>query len=286
MTVGESFFERIKKTRFDHLYDLPDCRAYYQTLAPLDYQNPAHTVPIARAALEEISRLRNVRAPWVVDFACGYGIVSALLRYDVDMHTVIARYSTEELTNADTQLLIDGDRQWYAARRRAGTQTRVAAIDISAKALEYGRRVGLYDKTFQENLEMDDPSPGLSDFLPDISLIIDTGAYGYIGETSFRRLLDAAGAPLPWIVTSPARVADSGPSLEVMQKVGLVVEQVPLPPFRHRRFSGHEEKEHAIAELKRKGIDPSGLEDTGFYFANVYIGRPRDECGTPLGELI
>ena len=53
MAAGESFFKRVKKARFDHVYNLPDCRAYYQAVAPLDYQNPAHAVPIARAALAE-----------------------------------------------------------------------------------------------------------------------------------------------------------------------------------------------------------------------------------------
>ena len=287
MAAGESFFKRVKKARFDHVYNLPDCRAYYQAVAPLDYQNPAHAVPIARAALAEISRLRNLQAPWVLDFACGYGITSALLRYHVDMRTIVARYSGKELTNLDAAPLIAKDRKWYATRKRRTLQPQIAGMDISMNALDYGLRVGLYDKTFADNLEVNDPSPELIDFLPNVSLILDTGACGgYIGEKSFSRLLRAAGPPLPWITTSPTRVADYGPSLEVMKKVGLVVEQVPIAPFRHRRFADQKEKERAIAELKRKGVDPTGLEDTGFFFAEAYVIRPPDECDIPLAELI
>ena len=283
---GENFFARIKKTRFDHLYDLPDCCAYYQALAPLDYQNPTHSVPIARAALTEISRLRRLTAPWVLDLACGYGAASALLRFNVDLHSIVTRYSATDLADLDSTSVIARDRAWYATHGRHGMQTRIAGMDVSRRALQYGLRVGLYDRTFADNLEANDPGPKLSRFAPQVSLILDTGAYGYIGARTFQRLLQAAGNPLPWIVTSPARVAECEPSFNVFEQAGLVLEQAPIEPFRHRRFASVDEQDAALSELLRKGISTSGLEDTGFYFAEAYIARPPNEAHTPLSELV
>ena len=282
----ENFFGRIKKTRFDHLYDLPDCRAYYQALAPLDYQNPMHAVPIARAALTEISRIRGLTKPWVLDLACGYGAAAALLRFYVDMHSILTRYSTRGLTDSDSTSVIANDRAWYATRVRYDMDTRIAGMDISRRALQYGLHVGLYDKTFADNLEANDPGPELSRFAPQISLILDTGAYGYIGARTFQRLLQAAGSSPPWIVTSPTRVAECGPSFNVIEQAGLVLERAPIEPFRHRRFASVDEQGAALSELHRKGIDTQGLEDTGFYFAEAYIARPPEEQHTALGELV
>ena len=288
LNSGENFFARIKKTRFDHLYDLPDCRAYYQALAPLDYQNPMHAVPIAQAALTEVCQIRHHTVmPWVLDLACGYGAASALLRFDIDMHSIVARYSATNSADLDSPSVIADDRKWYATRdRRHGMQIRIAGMDISANALHYGLRVGLYDRTFADNLEANEPSPELRRFAPQISLILDTGAYGYIGARTFQRLLQAAGNLLPWIVTSPTRVAESGPSFNVIEQAGLVLERLPIEPFRHRRFASAEEQDAALSELVRKNIDISGFEDTGFYFAEAYIARPPDEQHTPLSELV
>ena len=283
---SDDFFTRIKKTRFDHLYDLPDCRAYYQALAPLEYQNPMHAVPIARAALTEISRLRRLTKPWVLDLACGYGVASALLRFVVDMHSIVERYCAREPVDSDSRSVIAEDRAWYATHDRHCMQNRIAGMDISRSALRYGLSVGIYDRTFADNLEVNDPSSELSRFAPKVSLILDTGAYGYIGPRTFQRLLQAAGRPLPWIVTSPTRVADCEPSFAVIEQAGLVLERAPIEPFRHRRFASFDEQTAALSELIRKGLDASGLEDTGFYFSEAYIARPPDEAHTPLTELL
>lgn len=277
METGDPFFARIKKTRFDDLYDRADCGDYYRALGPLDYQIPAHVVPVVAGAIEQLSHIRALDIPQVLDVACGYGIASALLRHDVSMHEILHRYSAPELEQAGVDSLIAKDHAWYRACRRPGRQPRVVGLDVSANALEYATRVGLCDETFSDNLELDDPGPGLRAELRAVDLVMEMGGIGYIGSRTFQRILDAAGDPLPWVVIAPTRVSDNEPTLQLLQSYGLAIERTPNSPFKHRRFTGDDERESAIAEVQRKGFDTTGHEDTGFYFADAYVARPAKE---------
>ncbi|MGI9336569.1 MAG: hypothetical protein ACR2RL_25745 [Gammaproteobacteria bacterium] len=278
MDTGAQFFARIKKTRFDRLYDRPDCRDYYRALSPLEYQIPAHVVPTVGRAIEQLSHIRRIDTPRVLDVACGYGIAGALLRHDVTMSAVLERYFAPELKDADVDTLISDDHAWFRARRRPARQPHITGLDISANALDYAVRAGLCDRSFTDNLERDDPSSDLRTALGEIALVMETGGLGYIGASTFRRILDAAGEPLPWVVIAPTRVCDSEPTLRLLQSYGLVVERTSNSPFRHRRFAGEDEREHAIAEIRRKGMDPNAYEQSGYYFAQAYLARPADEC--------
>ncbi|MGI9302305.1 MAG: hypothetical protein ACR2RB_06305 [Gammaproteobacteria bacterium] len=278
METGNSFFTRIKKTRFERLYDQPDCRDYYRALSPLDYQIPTHVVPIARSVIEQLSRMRGLDVPRVLDVACGYGVAGALLRHNVTMREIFDRCIAPELEHADVDAVIAQDRAWYRTRRRAGCLLHISGLDVSASALDYAARVGLCDAVFTDNLEQDDANPALRSELGKVDLVIEMGGIGYIGTATFQRILDAARESLPWLVVAPTRVSDNEPTLRMLQSYGLVLERTPNSPFRHRRFTGDDERTSAIEEVRRKGLDPDGYERSGYYFADAYLARPAGEC--------
>jgi hypothetical protein len=57
--------------------------------------------------------------------------------------------------------------------------------------------------------------------------------------------------------------------------------------FVQRRFQDEDEANQVLDILKRKGVDPTGLESEGLLFAELFVSRPREEAeAIPLDELV
>ena len=76
------------KANFDDIYDQPDPRAYFRTLAPLDYQIPQQARPVIERVHAAAGADRTI-----LDVCCSYGINAALLRFDLDIADLAARYT-------------------------------------------------------------------------------------------------------------------------------------------------------------------------------------------------
>ena len=72
------------KANMDHIYDLPDPRAYFRELRKLGYAIPDAAKPVVQKL---ISRLRHQRNDMVhvLDLGCSYGVNAALLKHDLSM---------------------------------------------------------------------------------------------------------------------------------------------------------------------------------------------------------
>ena len=84
-------------TRFDDIYNLPDCRAYYHAMHESNFQNAHFAVPNFRAAASALKQTRALDNLAVLDFASGYGIGSLLLRHDISLRDVLDRYQDPEI---------------------------------------------------------------------------------------------------------------------------------------------------------------------------------------------
>lgn len=270
-------------TVFDETYNRPDARAYYRMLWQLGYRNHANAVPVFRALLDEITQLRGLTAPHVFDFASSYGIVTALMKHEISAQDFLGRYSDRALDGFDAAGMVAADRTWLDGKPRHAPAARFSALDVAGNAVTYGKAIGLFEQGFVEDLQSNNPSRALTFCLADVDLIVECGSVAHLIPRALDRILHAA-KKRPWIVMSPVRGNERAETFAVMRAHGLVVENLGLPPFVHRRFKTADEQARAIAIAQAAGHDTSDFEDTGAFFAQIYLARPRDEA-FPLSGL-
>ncbi len=276
------------KASFDHVYDLPDPRGYFRALGALDYRAPPHGRRLYPTHLREIPADRPSA---VLDLCCSYGVNAALLRHDLTLEDLYARYAFPELSELPADELAEDDRAFYAAHRRASPPAFVGA-DAATNAVAYALRAGLLRAGFGENFEAAEPSEAFEDAVGDVGLVTVTGGVGYVWTSTFDRVLRAvtrarADGGAPWIATLPARIVDYGPLSELFSRYGLVTEKLSSRTFPQRRFADAAEREHVLRTLAAMGLDPSGKEREGYYHADLYLSRPAEQAAeTTVDELL
>lgn len=274
------------KADFDEIYDAPDPRAYARTLSALDYQIPEHARPVF-SRLAGVLAERGAGPVSVVDLCCSYGINAALLRCELTLDDLFEHYGGSDVAALSGEELAAADRRYFAAQRH-GDDTRVIGLDASKNAVDYAVGVGLLDAGATEDLEHDEPSPGLRTLLSGADLVTVTGGIGYITETTVDHVVAAATTETPpWVAAFTLRWVDMGPVSSVLADHGLVVETVPDHTFRQRRFIDDAERDYVFGELARRGLDPADAEVDGFHHAELIVARPAaDRDAVPLADLL
>jgi hypothetical protein len=278
------------KANFDHVYDLPDPRGYFGALGSLDYLAPEHARRLFPTLLREAAGARG-GPEGVLDLCCSYGVNAALLGHDLTLDDLYARYASSELAGLSTENLLEADRAFYAGRKTGGPSGIVGA-DAAANAVRYALRAGLLEEGFGENFETTDPSEAFRKAVGDVGLVTVTGGVGYVWERTFDRILKSmTGArpdgEAPWVATLPARLVDYGPLSDLFSGYGLVTEKLSARTFPQRRFADAAEREHALRELTKMGVDPAGKEEEGWYHADLYLSRPaREGAKASVDELL
>jgi hypothetical protein len=277
------------KASFDHVYDLPDPRGYFETLGALDYLAPEHARRLFPALLQAM-RDDGRDPPGILDLCCSYGVNAALLKHDLTLDDLYARYGSRELAGLSTEDLAAADLAFYAEHRRE-TRPEVVGADSATKAVSYALRAGLLDAGFAEDLERSDPTEDFRRTVRGLGLLTVTGGVGYVWERTFERVLSAMtdaepDRPAPWVATLPVRMVDYDPIAAVLARYGLVTERLTTRTFPQRRFADAAEREHVLRELESRGLDPTGKEDAGWYHADLYLSRPAEAAKVPVDELL
>ncbi len=287
---GGNGHDKEGKASFDDIYDGADPRGYFETLWRLDYRAPQNGYLFFPALVQEKQRLLDGKSEGVtvVDLACSYGVNGALLKYDVTLHDLYERYRSEELAGLSSEEMAAADAEFYRSRKREASP-KVVGIDVAENAIRYALRIGLMDEGFAENLEEDEPTDALGKAVTAADLLVVTGGVGYVGESTFGRLLDrmTEEGNAPWVATFPTRMVDYGPIIELLSRYGLVTEKLPERTFPQRRFEGADEQEYVLGELESMGIDPDGREAAGYYHSEFYLSRPPEQASeVPIEELV
>lgn len=273
------------KASFDHVYDLPDPRGYFEALGALDYRAPEHGRRLFPSLLDA---LPADGPQGVLDVCCSYGVNAALLRHDLILDDLYAHYGSPGQARLSTEELLDADRAFYAEHRKTRPPGIVGA-DSAGSAVRYALRAGLLDAGFGEDLEEAEPSDDFQNAVGNVGLVTVTGGVGYVWERTFDRVVGTvtrASGRAPWVATLPARIVDYGPLARLFSRYGLVTEKLPARTFPQRRFADAAEREHVLATLAGMGVDPSGREEEGWYHADLYLSRPEDEARrAPIEEL-
>lgn len=267
-------------TIYDDIYDLPDCRDYFRAMHHAGFRTAHHATTAFRAVRAEVMRLRGLAHLGVLDFASGYGIGALLMRHELSLDDVLARYVEARFDTMSPDQIIAEDHAWLSGARDPQNHDHYAGIDIAGRALDYGRRAGVFDAAFAENLQADAPSPALEAWMQGCDLIVEVGSVAHMLPRALDRLL-AVAPRRPWVITAPIRGNDTAEALDVLSAHGLSTEALDVPPFRHRRFADPAEQARAIANAAARGHDPEGFETTGFFHAQLYLSRPASERTAP-----
>jgi hypothetical protein len=274
------------KAQFGHVYNQADPRGYFQTLRGLEYKTPAHGERVFAHLVQRRREYLERKDAVVLDLCCSYGINAALLNHDLTLDTLYAHYGSPELAELSTDELVVVDRAFYRAHRRSHP-VQVLGIDVADQAVAYAQRVGLHWAGSSENLEIVNPSAALAHRLTGVDLITVSGGIGYITERTFDRVLRHASAEGScWVAAFALRWIPYECITEVLARYGLATEQLSGHTFRQRRFADDTERDYALGELERMGIDPTGKETEGWYHSNFYFSCPAERSLPPLRELL
>jgi SAM-dependent methyltransferase len=281
MSAGADLDHYQAKANFDDVYNQPDPRQYYRTLGVLNYEIPAHGALVFDLLLDEMGG-REGRT--VLDVCCGYSANAALLNHDVNLAELYEHYGS--LASAADGDIAEIDRQWFAERGRADAVS-VIGLDIAGNAVRYAASVGLLNKGVVADLESGDPDEETVRALAAADLVAVTGGIGYVGEKTFRSVIEASGEDPPWVAALSLRWVDFSPIAETFDDLGLVTERLEGYCVPQRRFAHDSERQAALAGLRARGLDPAPELRLGAHCAELYVSRPPEAArAAPLADVL
>lgn len=270
------------KVEMHGIYDQIEPTAYFTTLCKLDYSIPQAAKPMFSRIIEARRRLTGSRRLKLVDIGCSYGVNAALLKHGLSMQELYRLYTDEAAE--DRSELLERDRELFG--HPADEELEFVGVDQARNAIAYAVDAGTLDAGIATDLETHEPNAADRKALEGADLIISTGCFGYVTETSLERLLDAAGDSRPWMAHFVLRMFDFQEAEAMLKRHGYVSEKAE-GLFRQRRFASQEERDSVMHNLGLRGVDPAGAEDTGWYYAELHVARPVEEVREmPLARLL
>ncbi len=269
-------FDSTGKVVLDHIYDQPDPREYFCTLSRLDYCVPQQAKPSFVRLLAELQQHRGLSCPTLVDIGCSYGVNGALLKCDLEIQDLYQRYT--EATGLDRGAMLASDRRLVAQAR---PRLNVVGLDCAESALAYGKAAGFLDEALHVDYETRGPTATQRNLLSRADLIVSTGCVGYVTERTLGRVLDAAIERRPWMAHFVLRMFDFSKIEEELSDRGYETFRIE-GLYRQRRFASRQEQQGVLDTLGARGIDPAGLEATGWFYAQLHLSCPHDETACSL----
>ena len=249
MQNREALHQKSGKASFDLIYDLEDPREYCRVLGDLDYLIPHHGQRLFRTLVETQRDGAAKNRLKVVDVCCSYGINAALLKHEMTLGELYARYGSEELADLSSEELAGADTTFYRERLRK-TPLEVVGLDVAQNAVSYGVRSGLLNAGFAENLEENEPTEELRQAVLGADLLAMTGCVGYISGRTLKWLLDCAmegpEGRVPWVAALALRWVSYEEISEALSEYGLVTEKLEGHTFPQRRFEDDEERAYVL----------------------------------------
>ena len=287
MTVPTDNLPR-HKDDFDRVYDLEDPSPYYTALRPSDYRMPAVLAGVLKAVHGPVCAARGAGGTLrVLDFACGYGAIGALLRHDVSMAEIYARYGERGWRPIDARRYWKEDASFFAARREAAAMFELGGADIAGVAVEYAEALGFLDRAFHENLADDAPSEALARFLRGVDLIVESGSVGGLLPVAYERILDGCGnANRPWFLYSPRPDVDWEPLNALWVERGYRRESLGTEPIRYRKALAEHERADMLRITRELGMPDEAVMRDGYLLVDMTLARPEADAGNPpIGRL-
>ena len=223
----------------------------------------------------------------MLDVGCSYGIVSSFLRFGCSLEELVSFFDAR--APRDFAACTAATRVWLNAARPTH-DLRTVGIDCAANAIRFGREAGLLDMGIVRNLETEDLTPEEGAWVANCNLLVCTGAIGYVGAPTFRRLLEHFGRsqPAPYgpvAVMTILRMFDSAPIAQAFDEAGYTMKRVPGVVLPQRAFATPKEQQEIRRRLHARDIDTTDLEDRGALFAELYVAAPNNTLGDFLDSF-
>ena len=278
-------FELLHKDDFGQVYDLDDPRPYYQGLRPADYRMPEVVAAWLRAKGPAIARARGRGGRLrMLDFACGYGAIGALLRHDLTMPALYRHYAGG-WHRATGRVNWEPDRAAFARHRRDDRRHEIGGLDIAPVALEYARHLGFIDAAFAEDLGAGPPGPELRRFLSGTDLVVECGVVGPVLTEAVERLLDATRhTSRPWFLYCPRPDVDWRGLRALWEGAGYEAEVCVRAPVRYRKPLSDFEHDQMLELSGRLGYRPEQVMASGYLLVEMTLARPRSDRDRGDGE--
>ena len=287
MTGSENHLPKHKED-FDRVYDLDDPSPYFTALRPADYRMPAVLATALRAIHGAVAEARGTgKTIRLLDFACGYGTLGALLRHDVSMSDIYTYYSQRSWQPAEGRAHWHNDAVFFAARRAESVHFEIGGTDIAGVALEYAARLGFLDRIFHEDLIDDIPSETFRQFLQGVDLVVESGSLGGLLPVAFERILDAGSVESPpWFVYSPRPDVDWDVLDALWRERAYRVESLSTVPVRYRKPLAEMERADMLRIARALGKSDETIMRDDYLLVNMTLARPEaDTVELPIERL-
>ena len=272
------------KASFDEIYVKNDPRDYYSVLGSLDYAIPDIARPIIRQIINAW-RAEAGRSSTVLDLGSSYGVNAALLRYPLTFDMLRRRYTRREMLALSSEDLRALDRRYFQSWPRTSAE-RVVVLDASRSAVDYAMSVGIADVGVAADFERDAPDADAAHTLSSVDIVMSTGCVGYVGVKTFDAILSAKPVA-PWVISFVLRMYDYSEIEARLTASGLVTEKLASAAFLQRRFRDEDEAQQVLDVIRKRGLDPAGLEADGLMLAELYVSRPPETVEkTSLEQLV
>lgn len=263
------------KIDLNAVYDRPDPRAYYQTLAAFDYRIPGAAEPLFRRTIRALRRARRRPSTTLLDVGSSYGVNAAILKHRYSLPALFDIYGREATESIATDRLVERDRMLFG-NERSDDSLLTIGLDTSEEAIAYASDAGIIDKGIVANLEERGLTPAEAEALAPVDLVLSTGAIGYVGAATFNRILDASHSR-PWLAVFALRMFPVARIVSALRERGYAVFRLDGETFRQRRFANREERDEVMTRLADMGVDPAGRESDGWLHAEFFLARPEGE---------
>jgi hypothetical protein len=257
------------------VYDRPDPRAYYQTLAAFDYRIPAAAEPLFRRTIRAFRRARRRSNATLLDVGSSYGVNAAILKHRYSLPALFDIYGRDATEGIATDKLLTRDRALFG-NGRGDDSLLTIGLDTSLEAIAYANKAGIIDRGIATNLEERALAPEEAAALASVDLVLSTGAIGYVGAPTFNRILDAS-RNRPWFAVFALRMFPVARIVSALRNRGYAVFKLDGETFRQRRFANRQESGEVLARLDELGVDPAGRESDGWLHAEFFLARPEGE---------
>lgn len=268
---------------FGRVYDLEDPSPYYTALRLSDYRMPAVLADVSKAVGGPLRTARDAGdTPRLLDFACGYGAVGALLRHDLSMAALCARYGERRWRPVDGRRYWEADAALFAARRAKAAAFEIGGIDVAGSALAYAAALGFVDRDFHKNIVDRAPGDALTRFLRGVDLVVASGAYGEHLPAAFARVLDCCGdTRRPWFLYGPRPDMDWTPLNRVWAERGYRSESLVAGPIRYRKPLSAQERADMLRDARALGHRDEAVFRDGYLLVDVALARPETDADNP-----
>lgn len=265
--------ELVMKRDFSDIYVQKYPTPYLEEMKNLEYRIPDQTKPLYKHLAERVVNYAK-RSVKILDLGSSYGINSALLNHELVM-SELDEFFIENNPNPS----IKSTQNFFDDLPNNDPNLEFYLVDTSSPALDFAEKAGLCQDSFCVNLEKETIPSKLQQIMSKIDLIISTGCVGYIGSKSFEKIFKSIGedkSPLPIFAFTILRIFQLDGIDKVFKENNFELFKTRIGPLKQRRFYDDAEMNNVLKLLKSRDIDAKNLEEQGYYYADFYVGGPRN----------